>query len=71
MISFIELPFPKKKGFPTTHILVDDLRLDSGTIIPKGTDIKISVTENFGWVVLPVNCKDKKGEVVQNRIYKY
>ena len=68
MIFVNNLPFPKRKGYIIDHILEDDLMISSSQV-PKGTNIKIGKTENFGWIVLPQ--EDINGQIIRNRIHKY
>ena len=67
MLSIRDLPMPKKA---TEFKLPDDLSVDQW-IVPKGTTVHTQETKNFGWVFLPVDCQDKRGFTIPNRVFRY
>lgn len=50
--------------------LLDNLFVEQW-IVPKGTKVKVKETRNFGWLVLPPDCKDMQGHIIPKRIFKY
>jgi len=70
MLSREQLPFSKYEGKMINTKLSDDLLLDQW-IIPKETEIKLQTTRNFGWIILPEACQDKRDFTIPRRIFKY
>jgi hypothetical protein len=40
-------------------------------IIPAGTVVRLKQTTNFGWMILPLGCKDTTGRIIPRRIFQY
>ena len=68
MITKEHLIYPKKAWTEVT--LHDDLVLELW-IIPKGTVVQTRETTNFGWIILPDNCKDKRDFIIPKRVFKW
>lgn len=72
MLSIQTIRMPRKLGL--SHRIEVELHEDmvlEQWIIPKGTNVTTFQTQNFGWVVLPEHCQDKRGFTVPRRIFKY
>jgi len=39
--------------------------------IGKSNDYKLATSRNFGIVVLPINCQDKRGFNIPKRVFSY
>ena len=66
-LSIKDLPFTKKTK---DYVLPFKLHLEQWTV-PEGVKVRLLETTNFGWVVLPENCKDVNGFRIPKRIFKY
>lgn len=66
------LPFPRHSGMKhiKEYILLEDLFLEQWTV-PAKTTIKLVTSTNFGLVVLPVDCQDKRGFTIPQRLFRY
>jgi hypothetical protein len=65
------LPFPKSPKTPAKdYKLPADLYLEQW-IVPEGTTIKLKTSENFGLVILPEGCKDKRGFTMPQRLFQW
>jgi len=53
-----------------SHKISEDLILEQW-VVPKGTEVQIKATLNFGWVVLPENTQDIRGFVIPKRMFQY
>lgn len=71
-MSITQLPFPKHVGMKhiKEHKLLEDLWLEQWTI-PAGSVIKLVSSINFGLVILPVDCQDKRGFTIPRRLFRY
>lgn len=70
-MNITDLPFPKYKNLKTKeYILPEDLYLEQW-IIPKGTTVKLTTSQDFSFCILPVGCKDITGYVMHRRIFRY
>jgi hypothetical protein len=74
MSGLANLPYRKwgTRGYktPYEYTLLEDLYADQW-IIPKGTIVKLWTTQNFGYVILPKNCQDKRGFTIPRRIFRW
>lgn len=72
MLDMKSIRYPKKFGVTNAIeiTLHDDLSIGQW-IVPKGTIVKTWQTENFGWLILPQDCKDKQGFTIPRRIFSY
>ena len=67
-----QLPFPRFKG--TKHLkhykVTQDLILEKW-IVRKGTTVKLITGEDFGYVILPENCQDKRGFTIPKKVFRF
>jgi hypothetical protein len=66
-----DLPWKNKKELKVYEYELPDKLYVSQWIVPAGTRIKMMVTRNFGWVVLPKDCQDYRGFTIPKRIFKW
>lgn len=71
-MTITQLPFPTRKGirYAKDYILTQDTYLEKW-IIPKGTQVKLTVTQDFGYVVLPEGTKDVRGFTLHRRVFRW
>lgn len=62
----------KKVGFKNTkeYTLLQNEWVEN-FCLPKGLTVKVRQTNNFGWIILPVNTKDIYGNNIPKRIFNY
>ncbi len=78
MLKIQNLPYPEI-GFNNAKIikLNEDLLLEhsdlinGNVIVPKGNEIKIFQSKNFGIVCILENTKDYEGNLIPRKVYKY
>jgi hypothetical protein len=71
MFSIESLPFKGTSLRKPKEIKLSDDLLFEQWIVPKETIIKIFESKNFGYVILPDNCQDKRGFIIPRRIFRY
>jgi len=66
------LPWPKHIGLKHTKTikLIEDCFVEQW-IVPRGTEVKLLNTTNFGFVVLPHNTQDARGFTIPRRFFSY
>ena len=61
---FIGIKYKKEYKLPTILILEQ-------WVVPEGTTVKIFQTRDFGWCILPKDCRDEGGFIIPRRFFKY
>jgi len=71
-LDITQLPFPRFIGtkYCKEYKLPTILILEQWRI-PEGITIKIFQDRNFGWCILPENCRDERGFIIPRRIFRY
>jgi len=71
-MTIIDLPFAKytRKLKAKPFVLPEDLYLEQW-IVPKGVEVKLATSRDFGTVVLPEGTRDKRGFIIRRRIFTY
>jgi hypothetical protein len=71
-LDITQLPFPKFIGvkYYKEYKLHSTLFLEQWRI-PEGITVKIFQDKNFGWCILPVDCRDERGFIISRRIFRY
>lgn len=64
-----DLSWPKE-GRSLQTVLGDDLLIDQW-MIKKGTVVVLYTGKNFGSIVLPYKCMDKRGFEIPRRLFNY
>jgi hypothetical protein len=70
MKGITDLPIPKKVGGRKAFELPYDLFLEQW-VVPSGVVVTLATTSNFGYVILPEKCRDKRGFVIPKRIFRW
>lgn len=52
------------------YTLPQDLYLEQW-IVPSGTKVKLKTSQNFGLVILPEGCQDKRGFTMPQRLFRW
>lgn len=67
-----DLPFPQHVGIKhiKAFVLPWNLSVEQWTI-PAGTTVKIWTSTNFGYVLLPKECKELRGFTMERQLFRW